>query len=120
MLSYLMALGDLVRQPRQVVALDGEKLLVIKCETGVRVVSGTCPHRGAPLIDGYVVEGLLICPWHRSVFDLETGMPINGPCRQGLIKYPSVILDGCLFVDRESTGRFEETARQVERVNDAV
>lgn len=38
----------------------------------------TCPHRGGPLHEGPVEDGVLACPWHLWRFDLRTGRsPVN-------------------------------------------
>ena len=36
-------------------------------------VDGVCPHRGAPLAEGWLEGGNLVCPWHAWSFDLHTG-----------------------------------------------
>ena len=52
---------------------------------GIRkCVPKLCPHRGAPLQDGYVVEDVLVCSWHRSVFSLLDGHAVSGPATQGI------------------------------------
>lgn len=75
---------DPVRPARRVVRIEGELWLVVETSGGTRVLSARCPHRGAPLEDGLVCEGLLVCPWHRSVFSVETGQVLSGPSRRGL------------------------------------
>ncbi len=36
-------------------------------------VSRRCPHRGADLANGFVIDGALVCPWHNVPFDPGTG-----------------------------------------------
>jgi nitrite reductase (NADH) small subunit/3-phenylpropionate/trans-cinnamate dioxygenase ferredoxin subunit len=38
----------------------------------------TCPHQGAPLVEGWVEDGCLTCPWHAWTFRLETGKMMLG------------------------------------------
>ncbi len=39
----------------------------------VRALSGKCPHYGAPLAKGDLRDGRIVCPWHGSCFNAETG-----------------------------------------------
>jgi nitrite reductase/ring-hydroxylating ferredoxin subunit len=34
-----------------------------------------CSHRGAPLSEGTVQNGIVTCPWHFLKFELSTGSP---------------------------------------------
>lgn len=60
----------------------GEPLLVYRRGTGVRVISAVCSHLSGPLDEGELIEGdepCVQCPWHRSVFSLDTGAAVHGP-----------------------------------------
>lgn len=48
----------------------------------------SCPHQGADLVQGYVADDTLLCPWHNLKFDLATG---ESPCKalRGLRRYPA-------------------------------
>ena len=49
-------------------------------------VSRRCRHQFADLSDGRVgADGCLVCPWHGSRYDLDTGEMVDGP--QGLLTY---------------------------------
>ena len=47
------------------------------------VFVGTCAHMSGPLYEGSVEEvrghQCLVCPWHGSAFDLDSGEPRRGP-----------------------------------------
>jgi nitrite reductase/ring-hydroxylating ferredoxin subunit len=46
-------------------------------------VTRRCGHLGADLANGSIDEdGCLMCPWHRSAYDVGTGRMVRGP--QGL------------------------------------
>ena len=45
----------------------------------VCVLADRCSHRGGPLSEGQVRDGIIICPWHGSRFDLVTGHVVSGP-----------------------------------------
>lgn len=43
-------------------------------------VTRRCRHLGADLAGGTIDdEGCLVCPWHRSAYDVETGRMVRGP-----------------------------------------
>lgn len=39
----------------------------------LHAVGNICPHRGAPLAEGWIENGNLVCPWHGWTFHLNTG-----------------------------------------------
>jgi nitrite reductase/ring-hydroxylating ferredoxin subunit len=38
-----------------------------------------CAHRAAPLVQGEVVDGKLLCPWHGNTLDVTTGSCLANP-----------------------------------------
>jgi nitrite reductase/ring-hydroxylating ferredoxin subunit/uncharacterized membrane protein len=58
-------------------------LAVVRRGTRVDVFVGACSHLSGPLQDGTVEEvrgsQCLVCPWHGSAFDLDSGEPRRGP-----------------------------------------
>lgn len=36
-------------------------------------INDLCPHRGAPLSEGFLEQGKVFCPWHCFDFHLQTG-----------------------------------------------
>ena len=58
-------------------------LAVVRRGAQVDVFISACSHLGGPLAEGTVEEvrgdSCLVCPWHGSAFDLETGQPRRGP-----------------------------------------
>jgi nitrite reductase/ring-hydroxylating ferredoxin subunit len=57
------------------------------------VVDGRCPHAGAPMQDGWLYQGAVVCPWHRYRFS-----PVDGRCesngRYRLPVYPVTVRGG--------------------------
>ena len=59
---------------REVVPADGQDILLIHHQGQIYALAARCPHMGAPLKRGRLTDdGALVCPWHRSAFDLRTG-----------------------------------------------
>ncbi|WP_399095378.1 methyltransferase domain-containing protein [Streptomyces sp. BBFR2] len=58
------------------------------------VIDGACPHRKGRLVHGYVNPRTLriICPLHRSGFDLATGCPVSGPGTDALTVHRAGVL----------------------------
>lgn len=57
-------------EPFGAVLLD-TKLVVYRTEKGVTVARDVCPHRGAKLSNGRMIEGELTCPYHAFHFNDE-------------------------------------------------
>jgi len=52
----------------------------------IRAVSSRCRHQFADLSNGSVgAEGCLVCPWHGSRYDLDSGAMTRGP--RGFLGY---------------------------------
>ncbi len=75
------------------VELDGVKLLLLRDESGVRAFEGTCPHAKAPLEQGALCRGRIICPWHMGTFDAATGALLEPVAMRALHRH-AVQLDG--------------------------
>jgi nitrite reductase/ring-hydroxylating ferredoxin subunit len=76
-----VGLGRRAGRDRWLVDHDGWQLAVIvvkrrdrsHAQDEVVAVDAACPHRGGPLVEGTVRDGVLVCPWHWYAFDLATG-----------------------------------------------
>jgi nitrite reductase/ring-hydroxylating ferredoxin subunit len=62
------------------------------------VTDGRCPHAGAPMQDGWLYDGSVVCPFHRYQFDPATGRCRNAD-RYRLPVYPTVVRDGRTYAD---------------------
>ncbi len=47
---------------------------------GVAATQAECPHRGGPLADGIVGDGVVVCPLHARRFALGDGRGDDGEC----------------------------------------
>ena len=66
--------ADLPQGARKRVQIEGNDILILWHEDQIHAVSNKCPHMGLPLEKGKVTdENTLVCPWHKSAFDLDTG-----------------------------------------------
>ena len=69
------------------------KGLLVRLPDGLHAVSGLCPHARAPLHEGALCGGRLVCPWHQSVFEVRSGALLDPPALDGLERFP-VRIDG--------------------------
>ena len=66
-------LAELEFNPGATVKVGGEWIALFKTADGYRAMDNPCPHAGAPLADGSVLDGKVVCFLHCWEFDLETG-----------------------------------------------
>jgi nitrite reductase/ring-hydroxylating ferredoxin subunit/uncharacterized membrane protein/hemerythrin superfamily protein len=67
----------------------------------VHALGARCSHLGGPLDQGWVLGNALVCPWHGSRYDLETGWPESGPSTCPQPRYETRLRDGIVEIRRE-------------------
>ncbi len=80
------------------VSVDGSPVLLVRAGDGISAVAGTCPHAGAPLAQGVVHGGRVICPWHKAAFCLRTGRVEAPPAVDSLAVYDVQVEGGRIWV----------------------
>ena len=73
---------------------------VVLCEHAgaIHAFYGLCPHHGAPLGHGNLVDGRIVCPWHAWEFRVEDGaFDYNDQIR--LRRYRVEVHDGTVLVE---------------------
>lgn len=75
--------------------VEGQPVAVVRLGGRFHAFADYCTHEGLTLTAGYgvAVENEVICMMHTSVFDIESGEPIEGPAYDRLPVY-QVVLDG--------------------------
>ncbi|MCP6761449.1 MAG: Rieske (2Fe-2S) protein [Fischerella sp. CENA71] len=98
---------------RQVVTVGSRKILLVNHEGQFYAVDNACPHLKLSLKKGKILDGAIVCPWHRSAFDLSTGdakewitWPPVVSKAMGMVSqekqlpvYPVRVEDGSILVD---------------------
>ncbi|MFD1870922.1 FAD-dependent oxidoreductase [Hymenobacter bucti] len=77
---------------------DGPKVLLTRHQGQVHAFAPNCPHYGAPLEKGKVVNGKLICPWHHACFKLDSGHLCEPPALDDLPTYAVREAEGRILV----------------------
>jgi NADPH-dependent 2,4-dienoyl-CoA reductase/sulfur reductase-like enzyme/nitrite reductase/ring-hydroxylating ferredoxin subunit len=95
---------------KRVVKVGDVEVLLIHHQAGFAAVESKCPHAGAPLEQGAVCNGRLICPWHMATFALPTGELIEPPAMAPLKTYAVILRDGAVIVDIEAKNEHAPSA----------
>jgi len=53
--------------------VNGRRLLLVNADGEVHALDARCPHRGGPLEQGDLWQGMVECPWHHYRYDVRTG-----------------------------------------------
>ena len=69
------------------------EIALFKSGGEVFALEGICPHKGAPLGQGTVADGVVSCPFHGWQFDIRTGACLDRPDRPARC-IPVRIIDG--------------------------
>ena len=77
---------------------DGPQVLLTRQQGRVHAFAPHCPHYGAPLEKGKVLNGKLICPWHHACFKLDSGHLCEPPALDDLPAYPVREAEGRILV----------------------
>ncbi|SOX53342.1 DUF2231 domain-containing protein [Mycobacterium ahvazicum] len=85
------------------VEVDGVGLVVCQTKPGeVSAYGEFCPHLAAPMADGWVDRGRIVCPWHGSWFAAESGEVLRGPSAAPLPCYEARLANGMVEVRGEA------------------
>lgn len=103
----VLPLSDLHEdRPRRVevwddVARQKVGVALIRHRGRVHAMGARCSHMGGPLHQGWVLNGQLVCPWHGTRFELETGCPASGPSTSPQPRYEVRLREGMIEIRRE-------------------
>lgn len=87
------------------VQAGAEEVILVRQGDRVQAYQANCPHAGAPLEEGAVCGGLLICPWHKAAFGVDEGAVCEPPALTDLRRYPTQVRAGEIWVDDQPLAR---------------
>ena len=97
--------ADVVPDRLLAASADGVPVLLTRAPDGTALVlADRCTHRGAPLHEGELRGGCIVCPWHGSEFALD-GSVVRGPATRPQAAYETQVVDGRVFVRRADEPR---------------
>ncbi|MBP6821602.1 MAG: Rieske 2Fe-2S domain-containing protein [Acidobacteria bacterium] len=79
------------------VTIDHEDIALFNQAGEFFAVNDLCPHRGAPLNEGFLDQGKVFCPLHCFDFDLKTGACGMAP-HLSVATYPTKTENGDVFI----------------------
>ena len=72
------ALEDVPESSGLAVDIGDKRIAIFRYQGRYFALDETCPHRGAPLHQGTIDSGIVVCPWHQWQFELKSGCsPVN-------------------------------------------
>ena len=84
------------------VSIADTPILLVRQGDQVHAFSADCPHAGAPLEQGAICNGRIVCPWHKGTFAVADGSLIEPPPLAGLKRYPVAIENGNVLVSPDA------------------
>jgi NAD(P)H-dependent nitrite reductase small subunit len=97
-----LSLENLAPGESRCVEAGAAQVAVFREADTVFAIDNICPHRGAPLHEGFVRDGYVTCPWHQWQFQLNDGVCRNIP-KVRVAHYPVEVRDGAIWVDVPTT-----------------
>lgn len=85
--SSVLKISDLAEGQMKTVDVCGTEIVVANVEGTFCAFGSICPHEEAPLVDGEIDAGAVVCPWHFTRFDLRTGEALEGLTDQPIPVY---------------------------------
>ena len=83
------------------VTVEKVQVGLFRTADGLFAINNVCPHRGAPLHDGFVTDGKVTCPWHQWDFQLRDGSCLTVP-QVSVPAYPVEVRNGMIWIDLEN------------------
>ncbi|MDQ2756880.1 MAG: Rieske 2Fe-2S domain-containing protein, partial [Actinomycetota bacterium] len=83
------------------VTVEGTPVLVVRRPQGIVAIGDRCTHRGAPLHEGDIEDGCVVCPWHAAKFSLDDGSVLRGPASRPESVFDVRVVDGRVEVRRD-------------------
>ena len=83
-----------------IIEVGDKELALFNYKGDYYAIDNVCPHRGAPLGEGRIEEGILICPNHEWRFELKSGWCPQNPELSTEV-YPIKVHEGKIYVRLE-------------------
>ena len=98
--TKVMKCDDLEIGKSAIIEVGDKEIALFNYKGDFYAIENTCPHRGSPLGEGRIEEGILICPGHEWRFELKSGWCPQNPELSTEV-YPIKVHDGKIYVRLE-------------------
>ena len=71
--------ADFVPGSGTMVVVSGRDVAVFRIGDEFHALDNTCLHRGGPLCEGDIDNGVVTCPWHGWSYEIKTGTMVQDP-----------------------------------------
>ena len=97
----VLAEADLGSDELRRVEVAGESVLLARSRAGAPMaIAAVCSHAGGPLEEGERDGDRVVCPWHGSCFEMETGEVVHGPAVFAQPRYETRVRAGRIAIRR--------------------
>ena len=63
----------------KMVDVNGRHVAIFRLGDDFYAIDNLCLHRGGPLCEGAIVNGVVTCPWHGWSYEIKTGTLVQDP-----------------------------------------
>jgi apoptosis-inducing factor 3 len=106
--------NDIEEGEMKAFTIGDHKILLVRIQGQIRALGATCPHYGAPLDEGILSGSRIVCPWHHTSYNAQTGNLEEPPALDNLPVYQLKIIGDDVIVvlpDEVPGSRFPEMSR---------
>ena len=98
--TKVMKCADLEIGKSAIIEVGDKEIALFNYKGNFYAIDNTCPHRGSPLGEGRIEEGILICPGHEWRFELKSGWCPQNPELSTEV-YPIKVHDEKIYIRLE-------------------
>ena len=83
------------------VQVAGRSIALFNVGGTIHAIDNDCTHDGAPLSEGTVDDGCVVCPWHGAQFDLSSGKALTPPAVEDVHSYKILVAGEDILIEIE-------------------
>jgi nitrite reductase/ring-hydroxylating ferredoxin subunit len=81
------------------VEVEGTTVALVRLGGAVYALADSCPHEAGPLSEGQLRGEDIECPWHRSCFNVKTGLVTRDPATEDVATYKVRIVGDAVEIE---------------------